>query len=150
MVSTQARPRTPRKAVAQIPAEQTTAPTEPGATEPRLRAVKAPTQRQSPPPDSPVSLQRRAVKGSEGEDKINIRLLINGSDDDGIRSYDEQLPVSIVRAILSPEIADFFIPIAGTARTKPPRTRAHFLHTSAIREVLILDDVDLFGEGEES
>jgi hypothetical protein len=146
MVSTRTRPRPQRKVVAEIPAEQPTAPIEPGATEPRLRAVKAPVQREAAPPDSPVVLQRRAARGELAEDKINVRLLITGSDDDGIRAYDEQLPISIVRAILSPEISDFFIPIVGSARTKPPRTKSHWLHTSAIREVLILDDVDLFPE----
>jgi len=79
--------------------------------------------------------------GGDGEPQINVRLLIDGSDADGIRQYDELLPLAIVRAILDPEILDFFIPIAGNGRTKPPRTKSHWLHTGYIREVLVLDEL---------
>lgn len=131
--------------------EQTTAPTETTddapATEPRLRAVKAkmPAPAQPAPPDSPAALQRRAAKGGEGEDKLNVRLLIDGSDADGIRAYDEQLPVSLVRAILDPQVADFFIPIQGNGRMKPAITKSHWLHTSYIREVLVFGELSLEG-----
>lgn len=141
--------RTPRK-VSQVetPAavEQTTAPTETAdvdvpATEPRLRAIRTKTPAQPGSPNSPAAIQRRAAKGGEGEDKINVRLLIDGSDADGIRSYDESLPVSLVRAILNPNIADFFIPIQGNGRMKPAITKSHWLHTSYIREVLVFGEL---------
>ena len=113
------------------------------ATEPRLKAIKK--SGSISPPGDPREIQRQAITGDQSaEDRINVRLLINGSDDDGIRAYDEQLPVSILRAILDPGVGDFYVPIEGSARTKPPRTKAHFLHTSAIREILILDAYPLF------
>ena len=145
--------RPPRKVVAASEPAKTPAPVfgDSTPTEPKMRAVHVPSQQQQDtPPDDPAAIQRRVARGAQGEDRINVRLLITGSDDDGIRAYDEQLPMSLVRALLDPDIADFFIPIAGTARTKPPRTKSHWLHTGAIREILILDDVDLFAEGEDA
>lgn len=138
--------RAPIKSV--LPVEQATAPTEAteqNATEPRLRAVKAQTPAQPAPPESPATLQRRAARGGESENTINVRLLIDGSDADGIRAFDESLPVSLVRAILDPQVADFFIPIQGNGRMKPAITQSHWLHTSYIREVLVFGELNLEG-----
>lgn len=89
----------------------------------------------------PVGLQRTLMQGDEDEPRINVRLYIDASDADGVRFFDEALPVSLVRAILAPQIADFFIPIQGSARMKPPRAKGHFLHTSYIREITLLDEL---------
>jgi hypothetical protein len=90
---------------------------------------------------TPLALQRHAIKGAPGDGQITVRLYINGNDDDAVRFFDESLPTSIVRAIISPEVADFYIPIEGRARMKPPRAKAHFLHTSSIRELVLLDEL---------
>jgi hypothetical protein len=84
-------------------------------------------------------LQRTRHHGAE--DTINCRIYIDGSDADGVRAFDEALPVSLVRAILNPNVADFFIPIQGTARMKPPRATRHYLHTRYIREILLLNEL---------
>lgn len=131
-----------RRPVAEVPAEQTTAPTEEqAATEPRLRAVKPADGQSSPPMGDLRELQRRALAGNPDEDRINVRLCIDGSDADGVRFFDETLPVSLVRAILNPMIGNFFIPIRGDGRTKPPRARGHWLHTQYIREIVLLDEL---------
>ena len=95
------------------------------------------------PQRSPLAQLQQIAQGKEQpeEARINVRLLIAGSDADGIRHFDELLPSSVVRAILDPEIANFFIPIQGQGRLKPPRTKAHWLHTSYIREVLLFDEL---------
>ncbi len=72
---------------------------------------------------------------------LNVQLLISGSDADGVRCLNEQLPVSLVRAILDPTIDNFFIPIKGAERMKPPRVKSHWLHTTYIREIFLLDDL---------
>src|SRR3954468_12621017 len=86
-----------------------------------------------------AELQRLATLalrgGAVGEDLITVRLCVSANDSAGHRFYDELLPISLVRAILSPSVANFFIPIKGSGSFKPPRTRGHFLHTSYIHEV---------------
>ena len=94
----------------------------------------------------PVELQQHVMRGAPGEARLNVRLHIDGSDADGVRCFDETLPVSIVRAILAPNVADFFIPVQATARMKPPRAKGHFLHTSYIREITLLDELPEEGE----
>lgn len=98
------------------------------------------------PPELPrertlKELQRLAARGGDGEDKITVRLLIDGSDADGVRFFDETLPVALVRAILDPTIDNFFIPILGAARMKPRMAQSHWLHTSFIREVVLLGEL---------
>lgn len=90
---------------------------------------------------TPKDLQRITVQGGSGEALLNVRLLIDGSDADGIRAYDELLPVSVIHAILDPEVKDFFILIQGTARPKPPRCKGHWFHTSYIREIYLFDEL---------
>ncbi len=68
-----------------------------------------------------------------------MQLLIDGSDADGVRVFNEALPVALIRAILDPEVANFFIPIKGSERMKSPRVKSHWLHTSYIREIFLLD-----------
>lgn len=92
-------------------------------------------------PRTPGDVQRHALAGGNGEDCITVQLLIDGSDADGVRQFDESLPVSVVRAILDPAVADFFVPIAGYARPKARAAKQHFLHTSYIREVILLGDL---------
>jgi hypothetical protein len=130
----------PRKPVAEMPAEQATESTE-QATEPRLRALKPSGGQSVPPLDGLRELQRRAVAKDHSEDTINVRLCIDGSDADGVRFFDELLPVSLVRALIDPAIANFFIPVRGDGRTKPPRARGHWLHTQYIREIILLDEL---------
>jgi hypothetical protein len=86
-------------------------------------------------------VQRHALSGGQGEDHITVQLLIDGSDADGVRQFDETLPISVVRAILDPTVDNFFIPIEGKARPKPRAAKRHFLHTSYIREVILLGDL---------
>ena len=110
-------------------------------TEGNLAAVKMPRHNGGQQSMTPSALQREAERASASVEKIAVRLILaSPSDADGIRHYDEELPIQLVRGILSPTVADFFIPIEGAARTKPPATKKHYLHTSQIREVL------LFGE----
>lgn len=92
-------------------------------------------------PRSPADVQAHVLAGGRGEDSLNVQLYIDGSDAEGIRCYDENLPVSVIRALIDPNVADFFIPIAGHARTKPRAARQHFLHTSYIREIILLGDL---------
>ena len=102
---------------------------------------KVPVSSDTPPPAprTPKELQRHVLRGGSGEDKLNVMLLIDGSDADGVRTYNEALPVSVIRALLDPDIKDFFIPIAGTDRMKPPRAKGHYLHSGYIREIILLD-----------
>lgn len=88
---------------------------------------------------TPGELQRHVESGGMGEDHIAVRLLIDASDADGVRHFDEDLPVSVVRALLNPEVGNFFLPISGAGRMKPPRARGHYLHTQYIREIILLD-----------
>lgn len=101
------------------------------------------------PPElsSPKDLQRLAATG-QGDDLLNVQLLIDGSDADGVRCFNEALPAALVRAILDPEVADFFITIKGAERMKSPRVKSHWLHTSYIREVLVMGELDLEGHHE--
>ena len=108
--------------------------TETKETDPKLPIVSPASQEPEPAAslpqlDTPVAFQKHALKGGPGEDKINVQLYINTDGTDGIRWYDEALPVSVVQAILDPRIEDFFIPIAGTSRMKSPRSTGHYLHT---------------------
>ena len=114
------------------------------------RAKTRASEQPEPPPEDrsqdvptipliPIELQKHILRGAPGEARINIRLHIDASDADGVRFFDEMLPVSVVRAILAPEVADFFIPVQAVARMKPPRAKGHFLHTSYIREITLLD-----------
>lgn len=76
------------------------------------------------------------------EDRLSVILILaSPSDADGIRSYSERLPITLLRGILDPNVADFFIPIEGSARLKPPRAKSHWLHTSQIREIVLLDEL---------
>jgi hypothetical protein len=85
---------------------------------------------------SPRELQANAVNAKPGEDNlINVRLSLSE-----IENYDEQLPESIVRALLDPDVADFFIPIEARGR-RIPRAKGHYLHTAFIREIILLDDL---------
>lgn len=92
-------------------------------------------------PRTPGEVQRHALSGGQGEDHLTVQLLIDGSDADGVRQYDETLPISVIRAILDPTVDNFFIPIEGKARPKPRSAKRHFLHTSYIREVILLGDL---------
>lgn len=104
-------------------------------------SAEKPAVEEPPKARSLKDLQKLAARGGDGESMVNVQLLIDGSDADGVRCYNEQLPAALVRAILDPQIADFFIPIKGSERMKSPRVKAHWLHTSYIREVLQLDEL---------
>lgn len=86
-------------------------------------------------------LQKLASSKEPGEDLITVRLHLSTGDVDGIRWFDEQLPVSVVRAILDPSIPDFFIPVRGTARMKPPIARGHWLYTLYVSEIILFGDL---------
>lgn len=88
--------------------------------------------------ESLLDLQRLAA-GSNGEDRIAVRLVIDASDADGVRHFDESLPLTLVRALLNPDVGNFFLPIEGNGRFKPPRAKGHYLHTQYIREIILLD-----------
>lgn len=115
-------------------------PEERSATSPTLSDGSASSSLRAMP-RTPGDVQRHALAGGNGEDCITVQLLIDGSDADGVRQFDESLPVSVVRAILDPAVADFFVPIAGYARPKARAAKQHFLHTSYIREVILLGDL---------
>jgi len=111
-------------------------------------AAQAVTPTDTPPSGPPaqsswsaLDYQRHALSGAPGEDKILVRLCIDCSDADGVRAFDESLPVSLVRALINPEVANFFIPIEGAARPKPPRAKQHYLHSQYIREIILLADL---------
>lgn len=84
--------------------------------------------------DNPEQLQALTKNAGLSEQLINVRLYI-----DEIHFYDAQLPVEVVHGILSPAIADCFILVPG--KNDPPRTKGHYLHTSYIRELLLLDEL---------
>lgn len=86
-------------------------------------------------------LQKQVLAGGRGEDLINVRLVIDGSDADGVRHFDETLPISVVQALIDPEVENFYVPIKGMGRLKPPRARQHYLHSQYIREIILLDDL---------
>jgi len=118
-----------RKAADAPPAEQTTAPTAQVSGD------------ESSPLEDLRDIQRRALTGGGNEDHVTVRLCIDASDADGVRFFDESLPVSLARALIDPTVGTFFIPIQGNGRMKPPRARSHWLHTQYIRELIFLDDL---------
>ncbi len=125
-----------------MPKAPSTKSTNPDKEQPATPAPET-IERPLSPPDAvrtPKDLQRLAASG-QGEDMINVQLIIDGSDADGVRAFNESLPANLVRAILDPEVADFFIPIKGSERMKSPRVKSHWLHTSYIREILLLNDL---------
>lgn len=115
----------------------TSAPLKKESTPAAETEVKKPVQ---PPARPTLADLQRVARGTE-ETRINVRLYIDSSDADGVRHFDESLPVSLVRAILDPGVGDLFIPVQGNGRLKPPRARGHWLHTGYIREVLLLDEL---------
>jgi hypothetical protein len=85
---------------------------------------------------SPRDLQATALNAKPGEHNlINVRLSLSE-----IENYDEQLPEQIVRALLDPEVPDFFIPIQTPGR-RIPRTKMHLIHTAFIRELILFDEL---------
>ncbi len=83
---------------------------------------------------TPGQLQKLVKKPSG--DLINVRLII-----DETNHYNELLPVEVVRAIIDPDVPDCFIQISGRPRIAPARCTRHFVHTSYIREILLLDEL---------
>jgi hypothetical protein len=69
-------------------------------------------------------------------ERINVRLILDEN-----LFYDEKLPVDVVRAIISPDVPDCFIQINTMPRNNPERSTAHYIHTSYIREILLLDEL---------
>jgi len=82
----------------------------------------------------PERLQYILEHPSDEYQRMNVRLIV-----DEVNHYDETLPVEVVRGLLSPSVPDFFILIQGIRQI--PREKAHYLHTSYIREVLLLDEL---------
>jgi hypothetical protein len=83
---------------------------------------------------TPERLQYILEHPKEEYTRINVRLII-----DETHFYDELLPIEAVRGLLSPDVPDFFILIKGLKQI--PREKGHYLHTSYIREVLLLDEL---------
>lgn len=92
-------------------------------TDPKMPAVK---------PLTPEALQALQDNPSEGQQIIRARLIV-----DEINHFDESLPLPLIQGLLSPSVSDFFIQV--TAPDKIPGAKAHYLHTSYIREVVLLD-----------
>lgn len=107
----------------------------------KVEETKVATPPSSPPLARPTLADLQRVARGSDETRINVRLYLDSSDADGVRHFDEALPVSIVRAILDPGVGDLFIPVQGFGRLKPPRAKGHWLHTGYIREVLLLDEL---------
>lgn len=101
------------------------------ATDPKLPAVKAKSLKEV---TTPERLQYILEHPSDEYARVSVRLII-----DEVNHYDESLPVEVVRGLLSPSVPDFFILIKGIKQI--PREKAHYLHTSYIREVLLLDEL---------
>lgn len=88
----------------------------------------------APPPHTPEQIMQRHTEDIERPiDRINVRLVL-----DETTFLDELLPVDVVRMLLSPVVNDCFVRIANGLK-KPPRCKAHYLHTSFIREIMLLD-----------
>lgn len=111
------------------------------SAEPKAPAEKGPGK--PPQKTGPQHFQRLAKSREPGEDLINVQLLIDGSDADGVRAFNERFPVSVVRDLLDPTTEDYYLPIKGGERMKSPRVKSHWLHTRYIREIFIMDDVEL-------
>ena len=94
------------------------------------------TESQVSLPETPRELQATAINAKPGEHNlVNVRLSLSE-----IENYDEQLPEPIVRALLDPDVPDFFIPIQTPGR-RIPRAKGHYLHTAFIRELILLDEL---------
>jgi hypothetical protein len=103
-------------------------------TDPKLPVVKARPAPNFEKMTEPERLQYILENPNDEYQRVHVRLII-----DEINHYDEGLPVEVVRGLLSPSVPDFFILIEGIRQI--PREKAHYLHTSYIREVLLLDEL---------
>lgn len=83
----------------------------------------------------PDAMQELSHQQDAPVERINVRLIL-----DEMHSYDEALPVDVVKALINPNVADFFIWISKKL-TDPPRCKGHLLHTSYVREMLLLDEL---------
>lgn len=92
-------------------------------TDPRLPALTTPER-----------LQYILLHPKDEYQRVNVRLIL-----DEANHYDEHLPVEVVQGLLNPTVADFFILIKGT--NPIPRSKGHYLHTSYIRECVLLDNL---------
>lgn len=72
---------------------------------------------------------------------ISVRIFIDGSDADGIRYFDELLPVSTVRTLLDPLAPAFFISVQSPARLKPPTVKKHLINSRYIREIMLFSEL---------
>ncbi len=84
-------------------------------------------------------MQGKSEQVERPVDRINVRLVLAETE-----QIDEQLPIDVVRMLLSPVVNDCFIRISNGVK-KPPRCKAHYLHTSYIREIMLLDELPAEG-----
>lgn len=92
--------------------------------------------RQSPLSPTPKELQDLLLNFKPGQhDLINVQLNLTDTE-----NYNEQLPSPVVLAMIDPTVPDFFILVHGTGR-KLAREKRRYLHTSFIRELILLDDL---------
>lgn len=83
---------------------------------------------------TPQRLQDSLVHPDDEALRLNVRLIMSETD-----FYDESLPIDVVRGLLSPVVDNFFILIKG--KQQIPGAKGHFLQTSFIREVILLNDL---------
>ncbi len=84
-------------------------------------------------------MQGKSEQVERPVDRINVRLVLAETE-----QIDEQLPIDVVRMLLSPVVNDCFIRISNGVK-KPPRCKAHYLHTAYIREIMLLDELPAEG-----
>ena len=91
----------------------------------------------APSASSALGMQQTSKRSDPADERINVRLILSQTE-----FYDESLRIDVVRALISPLIPDAFIQIVGVgSRAGIPRCKGHYLHTSFIREIVLLDEL---------
>ena len=110
-------------------------PKQPKTEEPKEEILEVPGSHPVKESD-PKSLQSFLLSGdTAGYDLINVRLSLSD-----VENYDELLPSVLVRALIDPDVPDFFIPIKAVNR-RLLRAKRHYLHTAFVRELILLDEL---------